>query len=68
MKFLSALRLLSIVSIGSLALGLPSLSSAQAAVLIGNTGNNTIVEVDETDGRFLGEFVSPFAGLKVQIP
>jgi sugar lactone lactonase YvrE len=64
MKFLSALRLLSIVSIGSLALGLPSLSSAQAAVLIGNTGNNTIVEVDETDGRFLGEFVSPFAGFE----
>ncbi|NER83641.1 MAG: hypothetical protein F6K42_29665 [Leptolyngbya sp. SIO1D8] len=31
-----------------------------AAVLIGNTEGNNIVEFDEKTGEFLGEFVSPF--------
>ena len=35
---------------------------ASAAVLIGNTNGNNIVEFDETTGEFLGEFVSPFDG------
>ena len=34
----------------------------QAAVLIGNTEGNNIVEFDERTGEFLGEFIAPFAG------
>ncbi|MGF1525004.1 MAG: PEP-CTERM sorting domain-containing protein [Leptolyngbyaceae cyanobacterium] len=38
--------------------------AASAAVLIGNTTGNNIVEFDETTGTFLGEFIAPFAGFE----
>ena len=63
MKIFSILSALSLFTLSSL----PSLSlmrSAQAAVLVGNTEGNNIVEVDENTGQFLGEFVSPFSGFE----
>lgn len=43
------------------AIGLSALP-APAAVLIGNTVGNNVVEFDEKTGQFLGEFSSPFEG------
>ncbi|MEO0987080.1 MAG: PEP-CTERM sorting domain-containing protein [Cyanobacteria bacterium J06639_14] len=55
---ISSMRLL----LGSLVSFIAIATPASAAVLIGNTSGNNIVEFDETTGEFLGEFVSPFDG------
>ncbi len=59
MRIVPVLGLLSLITISSFS-ALP----AQAAVLIGNTTGNNIVEIDEKTGDFLGEFISPFEGFK----
>ncbi|MEL6383686.1 MAG: PEP-CTERM sorting domain-containing protein [Cyanobacteria bacterium J06626_18] len=56
----SSIRLL----LGSFVCGVAIAPAASAAVLIGNTSGNNIVEFDETTGAFLGEFVAPFAGFE----
>ncbi|MGB3295592.1 MAG: PEP-CTERM sorting domain-containing protein [Phormidesmis sp.] len=58
MKIAPVLGLLSLLAIGSFSV------PAQAAVLIGNTTGDNIVEIDEKTGKFSGEFISPFAGFK----
>ncbi|MEL6248924.1 MAG: PEP-CTERM sorting domain-containing protein [Cyanobacteria bacterium J06648_16] len=58
MKILSILGLSSLLSLGSLA------RSAQAALLVGNTEGNNIVELDEKTGSVLGEFIAPFDGFE----
>ena len=55
MKRLPALGLSSLATLGSMIF-----FSAQAAILIGNTAGNNIVELDENTGSFLGEFIAPF--------
>lgn len=50
-----------VLSVITNALALPS---ARAAVLIGNTEGDNIVEFDEDTGAFIGEFVSPFSGFE----
>ena len=59
MKIAPVLGLSSVITLGS-----AGLFPAQAAILIGNTTGNNIVEFDETTGRFLGEFISPFDGFE----
>jgi sugar lactone lactonase YvrE len=41
----------------------PTLSEAEAALLVGNTEGNNIVRFDEITGEFLGEFIAPASGL-----
>ena len=52
MKIVPVLGLLSLVTISSFS-ALP----VQAAVLIGNTTGDNVVEIDEKTGKFLGEFI-----------
>ena len=59
----SSLVVLNSLLVSSLFLSCRSLP-AEAAVLIGNTEGNNIVEVDEKTGNFLGEFISPFEGFE----
>ncbi len=58
-----ALGLFSLITMGAIASPF-SLSSAEAAVFIGNTNGNNIVEVDEVTGSLLGEFIAPFSGFE----
>ncbi|MGD1864267.1 MAG: PEP-CTERM sorting domain-containing protein [Phormidesmis sp.] len=58
MKRIHALGLFSLMALNAFVL------PASAAVLIGNTEGNNIVEFDETTGQFLGEFVAPFEGFE----
>jgi sugar lactone lactonase YvrE len=41
----------------------PNLSAAEAALLVGNTEGNNIVQFDEFTGEFLGEFIGSDSGL-----
>ena len=59
MTFLPVLGLSSLITLSFMTF-LP----AQAAILIGNTAGNNIVELDENTGSFLGEFISPFDGFE----
>ncbi|MEL6553970.1 MAG: PEP-CTERM sorting domain-containing protein [Cyanobacteria bacterium J06621_11] len=60
MKIVSAIGLLSLFTLSVTV----TTSSAQAAVLVGNTEGNNIVEIDENTGQFLGELISPFSGFE----
>jgi sugar lactone lactonase YvrE len=57
------MRIASVLGLSSLIVSL-SVLPAQAAVLIGNTTGNNVVELDEKTGNVIGEFVSPFAGFE----
>ena len=58
-------KLLSLAALGTLtAVSGLAATPAQAALLIGNTEGNNVVEVDESTGQFLGEFISPFEGFE----
>lgn len=59
MRTVSVLGLSSLIVFSSL-----SVLPVQAAVLIGNTTGNNIVELNEKTGDVLGEFISPFAGFE----
>lgn len=48
---------------GAIASGCPNLSKAEAALLVGNTESNNIVQFDEFTGEFLGELIGPDSGL-----
>jgi sugar lactone lactonase YvrE len=57
------MRIASVLGLSSLIVSL-SVLPAQAAVLIGNTTGNNVVELNEKTGDVLGEFVSPFDGFE----
>jgi sugar lactone lactonase YvrE len=63
MRMVCVLRSLSLILCSSLLASI-GLSAAEAAVLIGNTEGDNIVEIDETTGNILGEFISPFDGFE----
>ena len=60
MKNTRSLGLLSLIALLNVLAALP----AKAAVLIGNTQGDNIVEFDESTGQFLGEFIAPFEGFE----
>ena len=63
MSLAFTLRAYSFALLSGLVLSFSPLT-AEAAVLIGNTEGNNIVELDEKTGDFLGEFISPFEGFE----
>ncbi|MEO1592266.1 MAG: PEP-CTERM sorting domain-containing protein [Cyanobacteria bacterium J06632_22] len=59
------MKLSSVLGLSSLTVLLSfATQPVQAALLVGNTEGNNIVEIDETTGAVLGEFISPFEGFE----